>query len=189
MHLLVSLQSLHVGFWVYVILFIGMLLEGTLFLLTAAFLIAQGVFNPLLAVAALVLGSFSEEVMWWWIGGHLSRWQWLAVRVDKLARRFDQFILSKTFRTFNFSKYIYGLHRPIITRAGMLNMPFAKFIKAAWTSTAIWLLVIGALGFIFSASFDVVKKYVSYAELIPLLALVVFYGLERFISQRLKKDL
>lgn len=188
-HFLEILQSVHIGFWAYAILFLGMLLEGTLFLLTASFLIAQGVLNPLLAVPILLAGSFLEEIIWFYIGGHLNRWQWFATRVDKLVQRFDRHILDNTFRTFNLSKYIYGIHRPIIARSGMLKMPFKKFVKAAWLSSVIWLVVIGALGFIFSASFDAVKKYVSYAELIPLLALLVFYLLERLVSSRLKKDL
>jgi len=173
----------------YVVLFIGMMLDAMVFLLAGVFLMAQGYLNPALTLAVIFFGAWAEQVFLYYIGHHLSKSSWVRHWADKIAQRFDHHITEKPFRTFALSKYIYGLHRAVLVRAGMLKMDIKVFIKNSFPGTAIWVAVFSIIAYSVSASYSVLKKYISYAELVPLVVLIVIFIVEYFISRRLKSEL
>ena len=182
-------NSAHFGLAVYAILFFGMFLEANLTTMASAFLITHKILHPGLVVLAVVGGAFSEQYGLYFAGWYLGNRQRLAGYINKHAARYDRHFTEKIFRSLLISKYVYGLHRAVLLRAGMLKVPVGTFTRATLRSTAIWLASFFTLGLIFSASYNTIKHYISYGEISLLIIVIIFFILEYLISRRFRKDI
>jgi membrane protein DedA with SNARE-associated domain len=163
--------------------------DAAITVFAAVFLMSIKAIGIAPGLITLYLGIFAEQLFYYWIGRHLSRREKIAKWSDKVAAPFDRHLRSKTFRTLLFSKFIYGLHRAVLVRSGMLKLHFKMFAKYTMYISFIWLAIIGGLGLIFDASYGAFKSYFRFAEAIPLLLVVAFFAAEWHISKRLKKEL
>src|SRR5574340_1102306 len=155
------------------IIFIGMLFEGNATLFAASFLASRGLVNPLLAFLAVFLGALIEEIGWYWFGQRINgSSHWLSRWARKLTEPFNDHLLQKPFRTLLISKFIYGLHRAVMTKAGILGLNTKTFLKDVSLMLLVWIGVVGGLGFLAGASVNLVSRYFRYAE-IGLLVLVI----------------
>ncbi len=175
--------------FVYAALFLGMFLEANVTILTGTFFISRGSLNPFLAIIVIIFGAFSEQFLLFWAGEHLGRSEKITKLVSRLTDRYDQHLISRTFHSLLLSKFIYGLHRAVLVRIGMLHIGWKKFTRATLASTSLWLLSVGSLGFVFSASYGVLKHNIKFAELILLSIVIFIFILDYFISKRLKQNL
>lgn len=175
--------------WPYVVVFFGMFIDANITIITSAVLIGRNILGPFAAIFTIFIGGISEQFFWYWAGRKLGKRQFIMKWADKLSHRYDRHFIEKTFHSLVISKFIYGLHRVALIRIGMLNLQFSKFIRASLPSTVIWLIVVGLIGFFFSASFDVLKHYLKYGELVLLFVVVLYVAIDIFISRYLKKEL
>jgi membrane protein DedA with SNARE-associated domain len=157
--------------------------------LASIFLITQGVLQPVVSVILIVLGAIGEQLLWFWVGLKLGENHFISKWGHKLSHRFDPHLVHRTFHSLAISKFIYGFHRAVLIRSGMLKIGLKKFVKASIPATLIWLSIIGTLGFIFSASLGVLKYYLKYGELVLLLIILIFFVADYFVSKRLAKEL
>lgn len=183
------IQSHNIEYLAYAAVALGMLLEGTVFLLAAVFLVARGVLNPVWTLIAALAGAFSEELIWYYIGSKLTDISRLSPWINKLVGGFDEHIRNKTLHTLIFSKFVYGIHRAVAARAGMLKVDFQKFLANAALAIIFWIAVIGGIAYVFNASFLKLEKYIRYVELVPLIVMVIFFSAAKVLSARLKKNL
>lgn len=175
--------------WPYVVVFFGMFIDANITIITSAVLIGRNILGPFAAIFTILIGGISEQFFWYWTGRKLGKRQFIMKWADKLSQKYDSHFIEKTFHSLIISKFIYGLHRVALIRVGMLNLGFKKFIKASLPSTIIWLIVVGLIGFFFSASFDVLKHYLKYGELVLLFVVILYVAIDIFISRYLKKEL
>ena len=174
----------------YLAVFLAMMIEGDLFLFTAAFLTHQGFFDPVLMFVTIVCGTLSGDLLWFWGGLRLRQQRgWVEHWTKKMAEPFDEHLQMRTFRTIFLSKFIYGLHHAILVRAGMLRMKLGKFIQIDFASTLIWVLIVGGLGFVSSLSFDRVRHQIKFFEGTLLVVFVGFVAISYLISYTAKKKL
>jgi membrane protein DedA with SNARE-associated domain len=183
------IQSHHLQNYIYLIIFFGMFADAAITVFAAVFLISSGTIVAGLALPILLFGIYAEQLVYYYIGAKLSNHAGVSRWADKLARPFDRHLLSRTFHTLLISKFVYGLHRAILIRSGMLKINFKMFAKSAVFISMIWLAVIAGLGFSFSASYEALKKYFHYAELVPLILIGLFFFVEWLLSKRLKKEI
>lgn len=189
MDLLQFVQVHHLQTVIYLAIFLLVVFDAAITVFAAMFLLVQGVISPLPTFIVLVLGVQLEQLLWYEVGRRLGSWERLMVWLDKPARPFDKHLVSKPLRTLALSKFIYGIHRAMLVRAGMLKIDFKRYFYIALVCTALWLGVIGSLGLAFSGSYEALKRYIKYAELVPL-GLVIFYFIVDWrIARRLKKEL
>lgn len=187
---LLSLSHLYTSQHViYALMFLAMLADATFTVLATMFLVSLGAVALLPSLIVLLLGVFGEQLMFYGIGRRLGRWSKLSVWADKVARPFDRHFYTRPFRTLFLSKFIYGLHRTTLMRAGMLRIPFRDFCRYAFYCSLAWLVVVGGIGYGFSSSYVALKKYFHYAEIVPLVLLAVFFLTQWRLSKRLKKEL
>lgn len=168
----------------YSLLFLGMLLEGDVVLLTAAFLTHQGIlsFGP---VAAIVLaGVLIGDAAWYLLGSYLHLAPRLLQRwVDRGARLVDSRLERRPFLTIFFSKFTYGFNHLVLVRAGMRRIRFAGFLWSDLVAGVLWAAIIGSLGFFLGAAFPLVKRVVRYTEIVLLLGLLAVLFVEHFIAR------
>lgn len=120
----------------------------------------------------------------------LSRWSpRVNAWIDRLAKPFDQHLSLNPPRTIFISKFIYGLHRTIILRSGMLKIPLSKFLKADVPAAILWIGIVGGVGYATGISSLLFKRYLPIAEIVLFLGLVGFLVFVRLVSQFLKKEL
>lgn len=181
------LQTHHLYFLVYVFFALGMLAEGLLFALTVMFLINIGAVEPLPALISVGVGAMLEQSLFYHLGTRLTNFPRITNWVNRVAQKFDKHIQNRTFHTLLISKFVYGFHRAILIRSGMLKLPVGNFFKASLISTSCWLLIIGALSYYFSAYLIKFAKYSSWVDALPFILIAVFLLIERLAGKYLKR--
>ncbi len=174
----------------YILAFFGMVFEGDGALFTIAFLTAEGFFDAGDMLIVVFLSVIFGDMLWYFVGRNymvffprITRW------VDRFAKPFDRHLLRNPTRTLLFTKFVYGAHHAVLIRAGMSKMDFRKFIKSDLISIVVWVAVIGGLGYFSSVSLAYEKKYLRYAEISLLIALVLFFVAEHYIKKFSQKEL
>ena len=163
----------------YGLLFFGMVFEGEAALFTAAFLAFSGVLDIRGVAAVGFGGTLLGDLFWHWVGvkigtpsGPISR------RYASIAKPFDHYIISHPRFAVFATKFIYGIHHPVLARSGMLGVSRRTIFLADLWSVCIWLAVVGGLGYFAGSSFALVKKAFRFGEIVLLLGLLIFFGLQ-----------
>ncbi|MDP3999158.1 MAG: hypothetical protein Q8P76_01015 [bacterium] len=174
----------------YIIVFLGMILEGDIVLFTTAFLTKQGLFDSGDIIFTVITGVLLGDYLWFWAGAHpnflpafLKRW------VTSVSEPFDEHLKQSPAYTIFISKFTYGFNKIILVRAGMLNIPIQSVIKNYLLSLILWMLIIGSIGYFAGFSFILIKKYVRFAEITLFASLAIFIIAWKLISRRAKKRL
>lgn len=176
----------------YAIIFFGMMIEGDGLLFTAAFLTHQGIFDVGDMAVVVLGGVLIGDSLWYWLGARfagspsfafVSRW------LERATARFDTHLSSRMFRTIFISKFAYGLHHPILMRAGAIGIPPRRFLKNDILATILWVAVVGGLGFGVSASFVALQRSLRFAERALVLGLFAFFFFEYLIRRRSRQQL
>ncbi len=174
----------------YTLTFIGMFVEGDAMLFLTAFLTHQGFFDFGDMLFTVVSGVLIGDSAWYWIGyrldgskSRLARW------AAKVAAPFDEHIKKRPFHTILISKFTYGFHHAILLRAGALRLPFKRYFWIDVIASAVWLLAIGILAYVFSGSYVFLRRYVRYGEIALLFLIVLFVLADHAIAKYYKKKL
>lgn len=158
----------------YLIIFLGMILEGETLLFITGFLTHGKLFDIgdvlLIAMSGVLIG----DLFWYWLGKILDPASFLARRLEKIAVHFDRHLMARPFRTIFISKFAYGLNHALLLRAGALRIRTGDFIVSDFPAAILWVLAVGGLGYFSSASFFLVRHYLRFAELALLLGLIIF---------------
>lgn len=174
----------------YILIFLGAFLEGDAVVFTTGFMAHREIIQPIAGLITLFTGAILGDIFWYFLGRELKNSRWFINRwVTKITEPFDDHIIKKPLKTIFVSKFTYGLHHPILMRAGALNVPFKTYIKNDIISSALWILVVGSLGFASGASYVILKRYLKYGEAAILLLFVMFFFLDYFIAKKTKKKL
>ena len=174
----------------YALIFVGMILEGDIFLFTAGFLTRAGAFDLGDVLIFAFVGVIVGDLLWYTAGKKLvHRSAFISKWLEHLTGHFDNHLQEHTFHTILISKFIYGIHHPILARAGHLKIPIKKFIEDDLASSILWLFVVGGLGYVSSLYFASIRHYLKFLEMALLLAVLFFIIVTRIISWGLKKKL
>lgn len=174
----------------YVLIAVGIFLEGDAVLFTAGFLSHQGLFNPFLAFYWLLLGGILGDMLWYQLGA------WLVVKnnffvrwLKKVTDPLGPHLLESPKRSLFLSKFLYGINHAILAKAGALGMPLKDFVRSDLPGNIAWILIVGGLGYASSAGVVHLGHSVRYAEIGLLAGLILFIMLSRVIARALKKKL
>ena len=176
----------------YIIIFLGMMLEGDLILFTATFLAHQGFIEPVSMLMTALWGMILGDNLWYSLGLKIkdsSRLAFLTVWAEKIAKSFDNRLINHPIKTIFIAKFTYGFNRAILIRAGMLKLKWTKVEQSDILATLLWMVIVGGLGYFASASFSLAKNYLRFAEVALVLGLLLFFGLEYLVTQKTKRDL
>lgn len=184
LHYLTEYQTLG-----YIIIFLGMMIEGDVLLFTAGFLTYRGYFAIDIVLLIVFLGVIIGDNLWYALGEIINENSVFGRFITRLAKPFDEHLRKQTIRTIFISKFAYGIHRPTLFRAGMLRLPFKKFIEGDVIASLAWIFLIGGLGYLSSASFILIKHYLRYTELTLLFGLILFILISHLLRHISKKEL
>ena len=174
----------------YILIFIGMILEGEIVFLVAIYYVYQGKIAPLNTICAAMAGMFIGDILWYSFGFYFGRIPFIKKYIYRITTILDAQISRRPAVSIIFSKFTYGFHRLTLLRAKVVGVPLRKFMKIDAIGVIAWTFVIGNLVYILSASLPIFKKYFRFAELglalIAIIYLVIVYLLSRYSKKVLK---
>lgn len=168
----------------YLLVFLGMIIEGDAVLFTAAFLTRTNNFDLGDMFLVVLSGSFVGDILWYHLGLKLNNYQKLAFLrawMDKISKPLDPQLHKRPFKIIFISKFLYGLHHAILMRAGNLKFPVKKFMQIDATAIVAWIMIVGGLGYLSGVSFSFFKHYLRFAEIMLVVGLLAFLSLIHFI--------
>ena len=174
----------------YLLIFLGSFLEGTVVMLACGLLLREGAVQFLPMYAALVVGDFLSDLLWYFIGRiggrpFIHRWGHLLKAtpdvMEKIERRFKRhstliLIISKLTMGF-------GLMIATLLTAGMLRVSVVIYATIEFLGGLVWILLLILIGYYFGNVLDYIPHQLQVALLviaIPAGALGV-----RYINTRL----
>ena len=189
--------------WGYLIVFAVTLLENSAFLalvipgdavlLLAGFYTQRGALSLPAVMAVAFVGAMLGDTIAYTVGRFagrriLTRWR-LLLPEQRLAR-FDRY-----FAEYGLWAVALGRVTPVFRAfntfaAGMSRMSFARFVMAVAAIVAVWSTAVPALGFAFSGSLQVAKRYLGWAgAVVFVLFVVLFVTTYRRMVKRLESTL
>lgn len=185
MHYLTEYQTLG-----YIMIFLGMMIEGDILLFTVGFLVHRGYFDVGTMLALIFSGVIIGDNIWYILGELIGGKDNFFTRfIKRITESFDDHLKKRTVRTIFITKFAYGLYRLTLLRAGMLKLPFKKFIEGDIIASIFWIFLVGGLGYLSSASFILMRYYLRYTEITLLFGLVLFILISHILRHISKKEL
>jgi undecaprenyl-diphosphatase len=178
----------------YPLIFAGCYIEGTVVMMGTGILWHSGVVNFWPAYAALVLGDFLSDLMWYFIGYFAAR-----KSIDKWGHRFgltpeNMAKVERRFHTYHTQiLYIsklsmgFGLAVATLTTAGMLRVPLWRYVAINLSGGFMWVFAMMIVGYYFGNVLALIPEQFQIA--FSLLALLLaFFGLRAFSRKLAASD-
>lgn len=171
-------------FWPYLLVFLGMFVEGELVLVSAVIAAQSGYTQIAGVMIAAMLGIISVDSIYYLIGRHQGRaWimkkeQWRP-RVEMVEERLKRspFLLFMSYR------FMYGLRGVISTIIGVAGIPPRVFFPLSLLSAALWAAVYSTLGYLFGSMIETYLSNVKHIEKYVIAALLLI-GITVFLVHR-----
>jgi len=179
----------------YVALFPLAAFEGPLFAILVGVIISQGLLLFWPSYIILLFGDIIPDSAYYFIGRFGSRKNLMEKYGSKsklLTNNVD--ILRKLWnehgkKTMFFSKLAYGLSTPFLISAGLVELPFAKFLMYAVPVTIIQYGVFTGIGYALGGSYTVAEKYMHYGSVALVIIGLIFVGAYILFFRYAKKQI
>ncbi len=160
-----------------------MIIEGPIVTLIAAFMASMGVFNIYAVFILSVLGDILSDILFYGIG-RKSGMQF----VDHIGRRIgitrelvikmEKFFVRHGGKTIIIVKSTTGLCWATFIAAGIVKMPFYKFLGSSFVGGLAWSSFLVFVGYFFGSFYGQISTYINYAGIIVGgLAIMFFIGI------------
>jgi membrane protein DedA with SNARE-associated domain len=182
----------------YFILFPLACIEGPMLGFVAATLIPLGIFHPLPLFIMLVLADVLPDIGYYFLG----RWgsksplaQGLIHKAGLNAERMEfvrKLWHNHTTKAMLLTKFSYGLSTPLLVIAGLVHLPFRRFVAWSITLAAGQYAVLMVLGYFFGGSLALVEGTFAKVQLVILAAAAVgvgYYFLTRYMRRTFSKEI
>ena len=172
----------------YIGVLIGTFLEGETTLILAAFAAHQGYLELPYVMLAASVGSLCGDQSFFWLGRKrrektLEKHPSLGRRVARAQALMER---HRTLLMFAF-RFMYGLRTVIPFAFGMSRVPFAEFLLLSATSSVVWAILVGGVGFLFGNALEGLMGNIERYELIVLAAIAAVGGIVWTIYLRHRK--
>jgi membrane protein DedA with SNARE-associated domain len=156
----------------YIGVLIGTFLEGETTLILAAFAAHQGYLELPYVMLVASVGSLCGDQSFFWLGRKrrektLEKHPSLRTRVARAQALTERY---RTLLMFAF-RFMYGLRTVIPFAFGMSRVPAAEFISLSATSSVVWAILVGGVGFLFGNVLQGIMGNIKRYELIVLAAI------------------
>ncbi|HIP50341.1 MAG TPA: DedA family protein [Candidatus Pacebacteria bacterium] len=168
------------GYWIILPL---MIIEGPIVTLIAAFMASLGVFNIYVIFLLSILGDVLGDVIFYWIGCkggiHFVRRVGKYIGItEELVVKMEKFFASHGGKTIFAVKSTTGLCWATFIAAGIVKMPFRKFVGYSVLGGLVWSGFLVIMGYFFGYLYEQIVDYINYSGLIiGGLAVIFFVGL------------
>ncbi|MDE1970716.1 MAG: DedA family protein [Patescibacteria group bacterium] len=155
--------------------------EGPIISLIVGFLTHQGYFNFFYAYGILIFGDIIPDIFYYYIGRTGNKNKFLTEYRSKLhvvsenIEHIERLWHYHGKKTMFFSKLAYGLSTPMLISAGIVKLPFPRFLSLALPITLIQYALFMTIGYYLGASvFERTSNYLRYGEIVVSILVLVF---------------
>ena len=162
----------------YLILFPIAVLEGPFAAIIVGFLSSSGVFNIFVVYLFLVVGDMVGDSLYYFLGrlsgsSFVKHGHRLGITPEKLEIAKNYFS-NYHHRALIISKLAYGVGVSGIVAAGILKIPYKKFLKTCMYIAIIQSACLVLIGFLFGHAYLQIEQYLNiYAKIILIIALIL----------------
>ncbi|MCZ2466307.1 DedA family protein [Limosilactobacillus vaginalis] len=189
------------GPWSYVLLFMIIFMETglvifpwlpgeSLIFLTALFIAFHPVLKMEIVIPVFFLAAFIGDTVNYFIGRSLSRWQWLAKRVNGPGMvKAHQLLEKHGIKTIAFGRFVPLIRTFVPLIAGTMHFDFRRFMVGNLLGVIVWVLLASVVGYYFG-SIPFVKEHFSLIILIfvaAALLVIATLALIRHIRRKILK--
>lgn len=189
------------GPWSYVLLFMIIFIETglvifpwlpgeSLIFLTASFIAFHPVLKMEIVIPVFFLAAFIGDTVNYFIGRSLSRWQWLAKRVNGPGMvKAHQLLEKHGIKTIAFGRFVPLIRTFVPLIAGTMHFDFRRFMVGNLLGVIVWVLLASVVGYYFG-SIPFVKEHFSLIILIfvaAALLVIATLALIRHIRRKILK--
>ncbi len=171
--------------WAYAVIFLGLIFEGEVVVITTGVLAYLGALDFWLSLTLIFSGSFVKTFVLYYIGervneryGQSKFFKYIEKRISYLAPSFKK----KPFWTIFFSKFIMGTNYLVILFSGYHKVKFKTYCKAEIISTFIWAPALLSLGFFFSETAISVSREISKFSVVIFIMIAIFLLFDKIAS-------
>ena len=187
MHSVEILNSLvqHHQAWAYLVIFLGLVFEGEVVVITAGVLSYLGALNFGESLFFILAGGITKTFACYYLGTLLHK-KWSGSRymnyVEKRALYFMPRFKEKPFWSIFISKFINGVNYIVTIFSGYTKVDFKTYLKAETLSTIIWAPLLLSLGYFFSQTALRVSRDIGRFSFIILLFLAGFFLFDKIAA-------
>ena len=189
------------GPWSYVLLFMIIFMETglvifpwlpgeSLIFLTASFIAFHPVLKMEIVIPVFFLAAFIGDTVNYFMGRSLSRWQWLAKRVNGPGMvKAHQLLEKHGIKTIAFGRFVPLIRTFVPLIAGTMHFDFRRFMVGNLLGVIVWVLLASVVGYYFG-SIPFVKEHFSLIILIfvaAALLVIATLALIRHIRRKILK--
>jgi membrane protein DedA with SNARE-associated domain len=171
---------------IYLILFLGVIIEGEIVVIFAGIFSYLGSINIFLAFIFIILGGVFKSFFGYSIGHYLNKHHSHKTFVRKVEGRISYFLprfKEKPFWSIFASRFfILGIGWFTILFSGYKNIPLKIYIKAEAYSLLLWSVGIMTLGYFFSYTALAISRDVRHILVMILMFFITFFILEKIIA-------
>jgi len=112
----------HLGWGIYLLIFLAMILEGDMVLFTAIFLAESHFLKLRFLIPILFLGALTGDILWFTLGGYLeNKSAFIRHWFGKITGPINRRLAQRPSLVIFVSKFTYGLNRATLMRAGLIS--------------------------------------------------------------------
>jgi membrane protein DedA with SNARE-associated domain len=158
--------------------FLALIIPGDVVLLLAGFYAQRGALSLPAVMAIAFAGAVAGDTIAYVVGRFagrriVDRWGGNRLLPHSRLERFDRY-----FAEYGMWAVALGRITPVVRAfntfaAGMSRMPFLRFLAAIVMTVAVWSTVVPSVGYLFSGSLDVARKYLGWGGAVLSIAFVV----------------
>jgi len=171
----------------YLIIFAGVLMEGEIIIFLAIYLAHQGILSLPITIVLVVVGVLCGDVLWFNLGPRIANAWFVPKALESTSEMIEARIRERSFGVLVLSKFTYGLHRVVLLHMKEAGVTLQQFVRMDVIASALWLVVVGGLGFVFSASISSAKHYMRNAEILLLVGVALFFLMGHSVRRLAKK--
>ena len=189
---LIQFGSTHF-YLIYVVIFIVALLEGPILSVIMGIILRLNHFSFILVYLILIAGDLTGDVLWYYIGYRyglsvITRLKKHFNITEERISRVKELFHNNTYKILFASKLTNGLGFaiPVLTTAGIVRIPFWKFLRTNLLGQILWSGGLLAVGYFYGGLYASIHSFLGRGSLV---AATVFIGilLFRYIQQVRKK--
>ena len=174
----------------YAILFLGMIIEGELFLLAYGMLLHLKAFDPGDVFIFAYLGVIFSDILWYHPGVFLKKklvsTSGFLKRSEERARKLFPYFETNPTRALLTSRFVAGTNHATMVLAGFLKMDFKYFLKLQLAISFVWCVFFLLMGYLFSfAALGYSHKFEKFIQvaLVLLVAAKLFAQLLKYVFE------
>lgn len=172
--------------FVYVIIFLGVLIEGEIVVIFAGIFSYLGSINIFVALVAVVLGGVIKSFFGYTIGYYLQKKHSHRLFMRKIEGRISYFFprfKERPFWSIFISRFfILGIGWFTLVFSGYKNIPLKIYARAEALSLAMWSVGVISLGYFFGYTALAISRDIRHVLLIILVFFISFFVLEKIIA-------